>query len=127
MATKLNWRPDGGIVALVPEDTLPVYDLPTEATRIQLNGKPAFHVTLIAKHVMLPYAAALKTLWPAIAEAAPEPPAAQLSSELTKAVDEEKQKTSWWVEVENATEFSEYLPILVDLIDRTLQAAGNGS
>jgi hypothetical protein len=48
MATQLNWRPDGGIVVFVPADTLPEYDLPPEATRIQLDGKPASDVTLIA-------------------------------------------------------------------------------
>jgi hypothetical protein len=55
MATQLDWRPDGGIVAFVPVDRLPKYDLPSKATRIQLHGKPAFHVTLIAKRVMKPF------------------------------------------------------------------------
>ena len=90
MATQLNWRPDGGIVAFVPEDTLPAYDLPSEATRIQLDGKPVFHVTLIGRRVMEPYKEEMATLWPAIAAAAPEPPVAQLSLELMKACDEEK-------------------------------------
>lgn len=94
MATQLNWRPDGGIVAFVGEDTLPPYNLPSEATRIHLDGKPAFHVTLIARHVMEPYKDAMTTLWPAIADAAPELPVAQLSPELDKAFDVEKQKTS---------------------------------
>ena len=125
MATqRLNWRPDGGIVAFVPEDTLPKYDLPPEATRIQLDGKPAFHVTLIGRRVMEPYKDEMTTLWPAIAAAAPEPPVAQLSLELIKACDEEKQKTSWVVEVINADAYSEYLRVLVVLIDRTLQTAG---
>ena len=124
MATQLNWRPDGGIVAFVPEDTLPEYDLPPEATRIQLDGKPAFHVTLIARRVMEPYKEEMTTLWPAIADAAPEPPVAQLSPELKKACEAEKQKTSWWVEVINTDAYREYLRVLVDLIDRTLQTAG---
>ena len=55
MATQLNWRPGGGIVAFVPEDRLPNNDLPPEATPIQLDGKPAFHVTLIGRRVMEPY------------------------------------------------------------------------
>ena len=129
MATqRLNWRPDGGIVAFVPEDTtLPEYDLPPEATRIQLDGKPAFHVTLIDRHVMEPYKDAMKTSWPAIAADAPEPPVAQLSSELNKACNEEKQKTSWWVHVINADAYSKYLRDLVALIDHHLQTAGKGS
>ena len=86
---------------------LPKYDLPSEATRIQLDGKPAFHVTLIAKRVMEPYKDAMTTLWPAIAAAAPEPPVAQLGPELKKACDEEKQKTSWYVNVINADAYSE--------------------
>ena len=99
MATqRLNWRPDGGIVAFVPEDTLPEYDLPPEATRIHLDGKPAFHVTLIGRHVMERYKDAMATSWPAIAADAPEPPVAELSPELIKACDEEKQKTSWCCE-----------------------------
>ena len=63
MATqRLDWRPGGGIVAFVPEGTtLPEYDLPPEATRIQMDGKPAFHVTLIARRVMEPYRDAMKT------------------------------------------------------------------
>jgi hypothetical protein len=42
MATqRLDWRPDGGIVAFAAEDdALPEYDLPPEATRIQ-NGREA--------------------------------------------------------------------------------------
>jgi hypothetical protein len=71
MATQLNWRPDGGIVALVPEENLPEYGLPPEATRIQIDGKPAFHVTLIAKRMMEPYDDAMTTLWPTIAAARP--------------------------------------------------------
>ena len=122
MATKqLNWRPDGGIVVFVPEDTLPAYDLPPEATRIQVDGKPAFHVTLIGRRVMEPYKDAMTTLWPAILAAAPEPPVAQLSPELKKAFDAEKQKTSWFVKVINADAYSEYLRVLVALIDRTFQ------
>jgi hypothetical protein len=124
MATKLNWRPDGGIVAFVPEDTLPEYGLPSEATQIQLDGKPAFHVTLIDRHVMEPYKEEMKTLWPTIAAAAPEPPVAQLSLELQKAVDEKKQRTSWYVQVMNADAYSEYLRGLVGLIDRHFQTAG---
>jgi hypothetical protein len=126
MTTRLNWRPDGGIVAFVPEDTLPEYYLPPEATRIQLNGKPAFHVTLIAKRVMEPYKEEMKTLWPAITDAAPEPPVAQLSLELKKAFDEKKQKTSWYVDVINADSYSEYLRVLVDLIRSHFQTAGYG-
>jgi hypothetical protein len=116
MATQLNWRSGGGIVALVSEDTLPPYDLPPEATRIHVDGKPAFHVTLIARHVMAPYEKEMKTLWSGIAAAAREPPVAQLSPELNKAVDKEKKKTSWWVHVINADAYSEYLHGLVDLI-----------
>jgi hypothetical protein len=127
MATQLNWRPDGGIVAFVPEDRLPKYDLPLEATRIQLDGKPAFHVTLIAKRVMEPYKDAMTTVWPAILAAAPEPPVAQLSLDLKRACDKEKQKTSWIVEVINAEAYSEYLRDLVALIDHHLQTAGKGS
>ena len=129
MATqRLNWRPDGGIVAFVPEDTiLPEYDLPPEATRIHLDGKPAFHVTLIDRHVMEPYKDAMETLWPAILAAAPEPPLAQLSSALNKACNQEKQKTSWWVHVINADAYSKYLRDLVALIDHHLQTAGKGS
>ena len=126
MATQLHWRPDGGIVASVREDTLPEYDLPSEATRIQLDGKPAFHVTLIAKRVLEPYKDAMTTLWPAIADAAPEPPVAQLSPELKKACDVEKQKTSWWVHVINADAYGEYLRVLVDEIGRKMQTAGYG-
>jgi hypothetical protein len=127
MATRLNWRPDGGVVAFVPVDRLPKYDLPSEATQIQLEGKPAFHVTLIAKRVMEPYKNTMTTLWPGIAAAAPEPPVAQLSSELKKACDEEKQKTSWYVNVINADAYSKYLHDLVALIDHHLQTAGKGS
>ena len=126
MATQLNWRPDGGIVASVPEDTLPEYDLPPEATRIQLDGKPAFHVTLIGRRVMEPYRDAMTTSWPAIAAAAKEPPVAQLSSELKKACNKEKQKTSWFVKVINADVYSEYLRDLVTLIDDHLKTAGKG-
>jgi hypothetical protein len=46
---------------------------------------------------MKPYKDAMPTLWPAIAAAAPGPPVAQLSAELKKAFDEEKQKTSWYM------------------------------
>ena len=102
MATQVNWRPGGGIVAFV-RNTLPVgHHFPSEATRIQLDGKPAFHVTLIARHVMEPYNDAMTTLWPAIADAAPEPPVARLSPELKKACEAGKQKTSWYVKVINA-------------------------
>lgn len=124
MARRLNWRPDGGIVAFVGEDALPEYDLPPEATRIQLGGKPAFHVTLIARHVMEPYKDAMTTLWPAIADAAPEPPVAQLSPELKKACEAGKQKTSWYVKVINADAYSKYLRGLVDLIDQHFRTAG---
>lgn len=124
MTRQLHWRPDGGIVAIVPENTLPEYVLPSEATRIQLDGKPAFHVTLIARRVMQPYKDAMTTLWPAIADAAPEPPVARLSPELKKAFEEEKQKTSWYVNVINADAYREYLRRLVDLIDHKLQNAG---
>ena len=126
MATQLNWRPGGGIVAFVPEDTLPEYDLPPEATRIQLDGKPAFHVTLIGRRVMEPYKDAMTTSWPAIAAAAREPPVAQLSSELKKACNKEKQKTSWFVDVINADAYRNYLRDLVALIDHNLQTAGYG-
>ena len=37
MDRQLNWRADGGIVAFVPEDRLPEYELPPEATRIHLG------------------------------------------------------------------------------------------
>ncbi len=73
---------------------------------------------------MEPYKDAMTTLWPAIAADAPEPPVAQLSPELIKAFDEEKQKTSWFVEVINADAYREYLRVLVALIDHTLQTAG---
>ena len=73
---------------------------------------------------MEPYKEEMKTLWPAIAAAAPEPPVAQLSPELKKACDEEKQKTSWFVDVINADAYSEYLCDLVELIDHHLQTAG---
>lgn len=126
MATQLNWRPDGGIVAFVPEDRLPKYDLPLEATRIQLDGKPAFHVTLIAKRVMQPYKDAMTILWPAIAAAAAEPPDAELSLELKRACDHKKKKRSWYVNVTNAEAYSEYLRRLVELIDHKLQNAGCG-
>ena len=124
MTTQLHWRPGAGIVASVPEDTLPEYMLPSEATRIQVDGKPAFHVTLIARRVMEPYQDAMKTLWPTIAGDAPEAPVAQLSPELKKACDEKKGKTSWYVDVINANAYREYLRVLVDLIDRKLQNAG---
>jgi hypothetical protein len=124
MDRQLNWRADGGIVAFVPEDRLPAYELPPEATRIQLNGKPAFHVTLIGRRVMEPYKDEMATLWPAIARDAPELPVAQLSPELKQACDEEKQKTSWWVDVINADAYREYLRVLVDLIDRHFRTAG---
>ena len=123
----LNWRPDGGIVAFIPEGTLPEYDLPSEATRIHLDGKPAFHVTLIARHVMEPYKDEMKKLWPAIADAAPEPPVAELSAAPEKAVNVERQKTSWFVKVINAEAYSEYLRVLVDLIRSHFQSAGYGS
>src|SRR6187549_2844920 len=98
MATQLDWRPDGGIVAFVPEDTLPEYDLPPEATRIQLDGKPAFHVTLIARRVMEPYQGEMNALWSAIAAAAPEPPVAQLSLELKKACHERsRRRVGMWM------------------------------
>lgn len=125
MATqRLNWRPDRGIVAFVPEDTLPEYELPSEATPIQVDGKPAFHVTLIGRRVMEPYKDEMTTLWPAILAAAPEPPVAQLSRELIEASDEERQKTSWVVEVINANAYGEYLRVLVDLIRSHFQTAG---
>ena len=126
MDRQLNWRADGGIVAFVPEDTLPEYELPPEATRIHLDGKPAFHVTLIGRRVMERYKNEMTTLWPAIADAAPEPPVAQLSPELEKAIDDEKKKTSWFVEVINADAYREYLRVLVDLIDRHFQTANYG-
>lgn len=124
MATQLNWRPDGGIVAHVPENQLPHYDLPPEAVRIQIDGKPAFHVTLIPKHVMLPYAAAMANLWPGISNAVAEPPVAQLSPKLQVGRETEKQKTSWYVEVENADDYRQFVRKLAELIDLTLRTAG---
>jgi hypothetical protein len=124
MTSRLNWRPDGGIVAWVPTETVPRYDLPPSATPIQQDGKPAFHVTLIPKEVMLPHAEALTKLWPGIAEAASDPPAAQLGPQLQMSFNEEKQRTTWFVDVVNAEDYRRFAGELADLIDRTLRSAG---
>jgi hypothetical protein len=76
---------------------------------------------------MEPYKDAMTTWWTAIAAAAPEPPVAQLGSELKKACNKEKHKTSWYVDVINTDAYSKYLRDLVALIDHHLQTAGKGS
>ena len=127
MATQLNWRPDGGIVAWVQEDRLPKYDLPPEATRIQQDGKPAFHVTLIGSSALPPYRDAMAAVWPAVLDAAPEPPEVELSPEAGRAHDEVKNKTSWYACVLNPDAYREYLRSLVHLIDQEMRAAGKGA
>ena len=126
MATNLNWVPHGGIVAHVPPEQIPRIELPPQATTIRMNGKPAFHVTLIGRLVMLPYATALGNLWPGIADTAPPPPTAQLGQELLLGEDKVKHAKSWIVEVLNAAEFRDYVRELAALIDRTLRAADHG-
>jgi hypothetical protein len=123
LARQLDWRPGGGVVAHVPLEQVPSYDLPPEASKIQLDGKPAFHVTLIAKDVMLPYAPTLASLWSSIADAMPEPPVAQLSPNLRAAVSEEKRRKSWFVDVLNADEYRQFVFELAGAIDSALRAA----
>lgn len=122
LASQLDWRPGGGVVAHVPPEQVPSYDLPPEASKDQLDGKPAFHVTLIAKDVMLPYAAALASLWSGIADSMPEPPVVQLSPRLRVAVSEEKQRKSWFVDVLNADEYRQFVSALAGAIDSALRA-----
>lgn len=94
LARQLDWRPGGGVVAHVPPEQVPWYDLPPEASKIQLDGKPAFHVTLIGKDAMLPYVTALASLWSRTADATPEPPVARLTPPLRMAVSDEKRRKS---------------------------------
>jgi hypothetical protein len=124
LAKQLDWRPGGGVVAHVPPEQVPSYELPPEASKVQLDGRPAFHVTLISKDAMLSYATALASLWSSIADAMPEPPVAQLSPTLRVAVSEEKRRKSWFVDVLNADEYRQFVFELAGAIDSTMRAAG---
>jgi hypothetical protein len=121
----LNWTPDAGIVAPVHPNLIPYFNLPDEATPIQIGGKPAYHVTLIKRRALEHCGAAMAEVWPGILADLPAVPVAQPCDKLIKAKDPVSGTLAWIVELHNADAYEALRKELTDRLEQAFEAAGH--
>jgi hypothetical protein len=115
----LHWIPGGGIVAPVHPDLIPCVPLPAEATRIQIDSNPAYHVTVIKRRALEHCGQAMADTWPGILADPPKLPAAKPHNRVIEAGDPASGTRVWIVELCNAEAFD---VLRLDLTHRLEQA-----
>jgi len=113
MTCQPSWIRGGGVVAhLHPEDQ--DWQLPDEAVPLE-----TFHITLIGRKSFLGKEDAMAAVWAEVASTLPEPPRAELASEVHQQAEDDR--LTWFLHLVNQEDFTDYVEQLTNILDVAFQ------
>ena len=120
----LDWKLGKGVVAWIDQNCLPTVTLPPEAHRIVIDGKPAYHVTLLRRREIEPAQEAMSIVWPNVVQQPLLIPQPRIISGIQTAGDASDGDKVWFLLIDNGPEFDAALQKLLVLLHESFSQAG---